>query len=270
MSRRRNQVCMRRIGRKIDIISIALYAGKKCWFVQGAARFFRRHRCLTLLEPFAGSAVIGLSLLWAGIIQRLILVEKDHNMSRLLEGMRSESDLANRYYNFKPTRANVAAIRNSDPHTAFSWLVRCRTSSRGKPYGGMRPIIDERWCRDLVTSNLRRVYEMRDRITVIQGDALFEMQKYAGDRSVGCFADPPYTADKNSKGKGLYKHHNLNHAELFATLAHWRGPWLMTNDNSPRVRRLVRCYGMHPKSMSLVSTTHRWQEFAITRRDYAY
>jgi hypothetical protein len=43
-------------------VSIAQYAGKKQWFVPYAAKFFRAHPCQTLIEPFAGSAIVGLSL----------------------------------------------------------------------------------------------------------------------------------------------------------------------------------------------------------------
>jgi hypothetical protein len=70
---------------KIAEVSVALYPGRKHWFVQAAACYFRKDSCFTLLEPFAGSAVIELSLLYAQIVERLILVEKDAGVPASLD-----------------------------------------------------------------------------------------------------------------------------------------------------------------------------------------
>jgi site-specific DNA-adenine methylase len=101
---------------------------------------------------------------------------------------------------------------------------------------------DSRWSRNFVVQNIRRVYAMRDRIEVIEGDGLTAMRSYADDPSVGCFADPPYVADATGKGHYFYRHHKLNHQKLFSSLAGWRGPWVLTEDDSQIVRRLALCY----------------------------
>ena len=222
-------------------VSIAQYAGKKQWFVPDAAKFFRAHPCQTLIEPFAGSAIVGLSLLHAGIIERLVLVENDERIVCLLNGLVSDPRLADRYEAFNCTRENVLELFRIE-QTAFRYLVQSRCCNRARFDGGLAGTIDSKWCRDLVVANIRRVYAMRDRIKVVCGDALKEMRKYAADRTVGCFADPPYTADIRSKGHSQYLHHKLDHKNLFALLAQWRGSWLLTEDNSRMVRRLAACY----------------------------
>ncbi len=226
---------------KIAVASVAGYCGRKVFFVQRAANFFRANPCQVLIEPFAGSAVVGLSLLRAGIIQRLILVERDERVARMLRGMVTEPDLADRYAEFDCTTANVEKLFREEK-SAFRYLVQSRVCNRGKFSGGLRTKIDERWCREMVVTNLRRVYEMRDRITVVHGDAFEVMGGYAEDRSVGCFADPPYSADTSSKGHLIYRHHELSHPKLFSILAAWRGPWTLTEDNSCVVRRLALCH----------------------------
>src|SRR5579864_7450651 len=96
--------------RGIEAISIAQYPGRKQWFVQDAADFFRAHPCQTLLEPFAGSGVVGLSLLYAGIIERLVLVEKRPEIALMLHGIVNDPGLADRYAAFQCTRANVIEL----------------------------------------------------------------------------------------------------------------------------------------------------------------
>jgi hypothetical protein len=95
-------------------VSIAQYAGKKQWFVPYAAKFFRAHPCQTLIEPFAGSAIVGLSLLHAGIIERLVLVEKDERIACLLNGLVDDPKLADKYEAFNCTRENVTQLWHRD------------------------------------------------------------------------------------------------------------------------------------------------------------
>jgi DNA adenine methylase len=237
-------------------ISIAPYPGKKQWFVPYAAKFFRAHPCQTLIEPFAGSAIVGLSLLHAGMIERLVLVEKDKRIACLLNGLVNDPKLADRYEAFNCTLENVKNLFRIE-QTAFRYLVQSRCCNRARFDGGLYTQIDSHWCCEQVVANTRRVYAMRDRIKVIHGDALEEMRKYAADRTVGCFADPPYTADISSKGYLLYLHHKLDHKKLFALLAQWRGSWLLTEDNSRMVRRLAACYRFNIRRVRMKTADSR-------------
>lgn len=255
---------------KIEVVSVALYPGRKHDFVQTAARHFLTHPCHTLVEPFAGSAVVGLSLLHAQIVERLILVERDEAVFCLLNGMLADPKLADRYETFECTRKNVLNVLRHE-RGAFHYLVRSRVSNRAKWWGGLRTDIASRWCPDVVVHNLRRIYEMRNRITVIRGDALEVMRAHAADQSVGCFADPPYTADSTSKGHTIYRHHKLDHKRLFSTLADWHGPWLMTQDNSPMVRRLALCHRFHTRRVRMNNSDNRiMYELAIWRKRPIY
>ena len=68
------------------------------------------------------------------------------------------------------------------------------------------------------------------------------MPWYANNRDAGCFAVAPYGAGPSSKGHTLYLQHKLNHKKLFSLLASWRGPWVLTEDNTRMIRRLALCY----------------------------
>ena len=250
---------------RIAPISVAQYPGRKHWFVQPAAKFFRAHPCQTLIEPFAGSGIVGLSLLYAGIVERLVLVEKDERIVCLLKGLLDDPKIADRYAAFECTRENVIRLLKTE-RSAFRYLVQSRVCNRAKFSGGLRTTIDARWCRDLVVANIRRVYAMRDRITVIDGDGLKVMRQHAGDREVGCYADPPYSADVSSKGYLVYRHHKLDHKKLFYLLSGWRGPWLLTEDNTRMVRRLALCYRFVSKRVLMTTADNKGKKELVLWR----
>src|SRR5208282_1440668 len=51
--------------------------GSKCWFLPRARQFLAGWRPKVIVEPFAGSAVVGLTLLSEGYADRLVLAELD-------------------------------------------------------------------------------------------------------------------------------------------------------------------------------------------------
>jgi hypothetical protein len=40
----------------------------------------------------------------------------------------------------------------------------------------------------------------------------------------------------------IFSHHKLNDQKILSILAGWRGPWLLTEDDSRMVRNLALCY----------------------------
>jgi site-specific DNA-adenine methylase len=208
-----------------------------------------------LIEAFAGSAVVGFSLLGAGLINRLLLVEKDERIARMLDGIVNDPALPERYARFECSEANVHALLSSE-ESAFRYVVQTRCKNRAKFNGGFRRVIDERYCRELVVKNIQRVQSMRERITVICGDALEVLPSNVNDPGVGCFVDPPYTAERSGRGHTLYRHHKLDHNRLFALLRQWRGSWLLTEDNCPRVRQLARCWGFSARRLRMQTASH--------------
>jgi DNA adenine methylase len=244
---------------RIVPISVAQYPGRKHWFVPKAAKFFRAYPCRTLIEPFAGSGVVGFSLLYAGIIERLVLVERSKKIERMLHGIVHDSSVAERYAAFECTRENVIDLLRRE-QSAFSTLVETRCKNRAKVNGGFRTTIDERFCREMVVRNLRRIQTLRERITVIHGDGLELIRRQAEDPATGCFCDPPYS----TKGRTLYVHHKLDHQRLFSQLRSFRGPWLLTEDNCRTVRRLARCYRFDFKRVPMTdANNHRQHELMI-------
>ncbi|MGE5114529.1 MAG: DNA adenine methylase, partial [Acidobacteriaceae bacterium] len=186
---------------------------------------------------------------------RLVLVERDERIARMLDGIINDPTLPRRYAAFDCTDENVRRLLRSE-ESPFRYLVQTRCKNRAKFNGGFRKVIDERYCRELVVNNTLRAQAMRDRITVVCGDALEVMREHAADPSIGCFCDPPYTAQRSGRGHTLYRHHKLNHNRLFALLRQWRGAWLLTEDNCLKVRRLARCWGFSTRRVSMDTASH--------------
>jgi DNA adenine methylase len=255
--------------RGIDAISIAQYGGRKQFFLPHAFRYFRSHPCQTMIEPFAGSGVVGLSLLYAGLIEQLVLVEKDERLVCMHEGILNDPTLIERYADFECTQESVRHLFRTEK-TAFRYLVQTRVCNRAKFDGGLRSNLGERLCKKMVIGNIRRAQALRDRITVIQGDGLEEMRKRMHDPSVGAFVDPPYTSEPNGGGHRLYRHRfagRQNHHRLFSLLSHWLGAWLLTEDNCRTVRRLARAYRFRFKRVHMKGSENKWRtELMIWRK----
>jgi DNA (cytosine-5)-methyltransferase 1 len=235
----------------LAMLSTFLHPGSKQWFLPHAEEYFWARRCRSLVEPFSGSGIVGLSLLGGGIVERLVLVENDPRIACLLKGLLDDPTLADRYAAFECTRKNVEALMR-DEQGAFRWLVQSRCSRRGGFDGGFRTPIDDHYRREAVAGNIRRVQAMRDRIEVIEGDGLEVMRQYAGDRNVGCFADPP---------------HSMNPRKLFSVLAGWQGPWLLTEKDSLMVRRLASCYRFSSQqALTAAATDGNSDELVLWRK----
>ncbi len=249
--------------------SIAQWAGRKQWFLPHAFRYFQSHPCQTLIEPFAGSAVVGLTLLYAGVIERLLLVEKDERLVRMHGGILNDPALIERYAAFECTEENVRHLFRTEK-TAFRYLVQTRVCNRAKFDGGLRSNLGERLCKEMVIKNIRRAQAMRERITIIHGDALEEMRQRMGDPNVGGFVDPPYTSEPNGGGHRLYRHRfagRQKHQRLFSLLSQWRGAWLLTEDNCRTVRRLAHAYRFTFKRVLMNGSENQWKkELMIWRK----
>lgn len=232
-------------------ISILRYPGSKRWCIEYVERFFAGRRVPLLVEPFAGSASVGLSLLNAQLTDHLLLVEKDLRVVAFWRAVLSDASFAERIARFNPTRENVEEVLQG-PQDGFWLLVKSRCSFRGIIEGGLQGDVTARWCVDTVTSNIRRVHVLRDRITVAHADGIQALYQYGNQTGVFAFVDPPYSATKNCPGKKLYEHHQLNHRFLFQVLQGWRpGSFLLTYNNARLIRRIARQHSFQFKRVGM-------------------
>lgn len=229
------------------------YPGAKQWFVQRAKNLLSGRGPSTLVELFAGGAVVGLSLLAAGMFDHLILVEKDQRVAAFWrEALRSDS-LARNAAKFKPTLQSVRAIVDSKPSNDKEWAfwvyVKNRASYNGLLGGGLSS--EENW-RFKFPGDLYQVRSLASRITLIEGNALEVLQQY-NSAKYAAFLDPPYFF----KADQLYREHQLDHRLLFGTLADWTAPWILTYDDCAEIRSLATEHGMPFEHVPMRDGRHR-------------
>ena len=214
----------------------------------------------TFVEVFAGGASLGLSLLDAGKINRLILNDKDPGVYVFWHTvLNCPQELIFRLQSGFPTHRDLAAAKahlsSSDaptPSLAWSFLLANRLSYSGiisaNPQGGKngpQEALLARWNPKALEQRIQHIHSMRDRIVLYNEN----YEEFISDRawwSSGgrtLFVDPPYWF--LLQGPKLYE-------TSFSEADHENLAWLLqdlyreypdadviiTYDNHPRVREL--------------------------------
>jgi DNA adenine methylase len=96
------------------------------------------------------------------------------------------------------------------------------------------------------------------------------MQKFAANRHVIYFIDPPYTAGGKKAGKRLYKHCDLDHERLFTACESLKGGFLMTYDNAEEVKKLARKHGFAMRLIPMTNTHHATMEELVIAKDLSW
>jgi DNA adenine methylase len=216
-------------------------AGTKSWFIPYALEFLGAWRPKTIVEPFAGSGVVGLSLLNEGYTERLVLAEKDEDYLAFWRTALGDSNFSYRvskwtervldlpFKHQKPfVEASLKRMKEEDP--GFWTLLRSRIGFNGKKVGGYmteksRGGILSRWPRTLEVS-LDLLYSLRNRITVMEDG--FDALAAFDDEDCYAFVDPPYTLTEKCPGHVIYDEAVVDHNKLHSTLATWKGAWQLT------------------------------------------
>jgi site-specific DNA-adenine methylase len=257
------------VGLKNDRLSVLRYAGGKIWLIPRAVEFVGDRRPV-FIEPFCGGASVGLTLLHRDLISSLVMCEKDARVVAFWRRALTDESFADEVENFTCNRANAeaAVADTSDASMAMWTLVKNRCSFGGilDDSGLTDFAIAKRWCSHLTGPALRRVFELRGRITLIEGDGIRALREYSDDRDCVGFADPPYSAEADGgPGKNLYREHRLDHAKLFEVLAGWEGRWLMTHSDCVAVRALVQRHSLQAQVLRMLGNNGKRTELAIGR-----
>lgn len=236
------------------------YPGGKSKVIDQIYAYLDNERLDTFVELFAGGASLGLSLLEAGKIQKLVLNDLDKGVSNFWETVFAAPDKLCEYIgNCKPT---MDAYRNAKYHLrtycfagrysveyAYWFLLVNRLSYAGiataNPIcgkNGSDAALLQRWNPDTLIKRILHIATFSDRVEVRWEDAvsflLDEIGWYPEKATV--FIDPPYTR----AGKRLYKENFEGKHEELADAVNcfyrsWPGPdIILTYDNSTYVRDL--------------------------------
>lgn len=214
-------------------------------------------RASRYVEPFAGGAGVGLSLLFHEHVDEIVLNDIDVGIAAFWRALFSEPDeFIARVRNAEVTidewhRQREVHLRRPDDDISlgFATFFLNRTNRSGilggRPIGGLNQtgkwLIDARYDGERLAERIRRLSTFASRVTICSEDGINLVGRELADDDAFIYIDPPYL----QKGDDLYLDTLQweDHERLAAVLADARG-WFLTYDHDPRVLRLyphLRC-----------------------------
>jgi DNA adenine methylase len=248
------------------------YPGGKTWLIPHIRQWLisLATRPAELVEPFAGGAIVGLTVAFEKLAEHVTLVELDDQVAAvwwtIIYG--DAEWLANRVATFDLTAEAVemtlAQIDVTPHEKAFQTILQNRVNRGGilapgagrLKYGENGKGIRSRWYPQTLRKRILNIARIRERITFIEGDGLQALRQNAHRADAVFFVDPPYTAAGKKAGTRLYTHFELDHEELFRIASTLAGDLLMTYENAEGVRDLARRHGLDMLPVAMKNTHH--------------
>lgn len=265
-------------GRVVNVASVRQrspfrYPGGKTWLVPRIFQWLsvRKRAPALFVEPFAGGAIVSLSVAFEGLAEHVVLIELDPQVGAVWDTVINQGQgpwLAERILAFELTHENVDALLDDAPAStrelAFQTIVKNRVYHGGILAPGSGKIkhgengrgLASRWYPKTLSKRILDICAISERLTFVQGDGLQVMQDYLDREDAVFFIDPPYTASKKRPGSRLYTHWQLDHDRLFAIAASLSGDFLMTYDNVDEVTELAEKYSFDTKAVAMKNTHH--------------
>jgi DNA adenine methylase len=245
------------------------YPGGKTWLVPHIRNWLRSlsQKPHEFVEPFAGGAIVGLSVLFEGLTDRLALVELDEDVGAvwnvILRG--DGNKLAGRITSFDLTLRSVKSILATEPASlldrAFATIVRNRVQRGGIMAPGASLMkqgengrgLKSRWYAETLRRRIEAISAARHRINFICGDGLEFIRYHAYRPDAVFFIDPPYTV----AGRRLYKYPHIDHEKLFRIVGNVKSDFLMSYDNAPEITKLAAGMGFDVQEVAMKNTHHQ-------------
>lgn len=264
------------------------YPGGKTWLVPRVRRWLAglpEARRREFVEPFAGGAIVGLSVAFEELAEHVTLVELDDQVAAVWETVISENQgewLAGQIVNFDLTPDNVNVLLTKDAlslrERALQTIVKNRINRGGILAPGAGKVkqgengkgLASRWYPQTLRKRILDIASIRDRLTFIHGDGLETIRQKARREDAVFFIDPPYTAAGKRPGRRLYVHADLDHAALFRLAQDLAGDFLMTYDNVEAIKALAQEHGFDVQAVAMKNTHHARQTELLIGRDLGW
>lgn len=258
------------------------YPGGKTWLVPHVRKWLASlsRKPTEFVEPFAGGAIVGLSVVFEDLAESTTLVELDEAVAAVwrvvLNG--KAAALADRIVEFDVTLQSVRDILDAKPRSlldkAFATIIRNRMNRGGILAPGASVMKNgengkgllSRWYPETLKRRILDISTIANRVRFIQGDGIEYLISIAGRRDVAVLIDPPYTV----AGRRLYSHSQVDHEALFKVASYLKGDFLMTYDDAPQVRQLAEQHGFDTQPVAMKNTHHAVMSELLIGRDLAW
>ncbi len=244
------------------------YPGGKTWLIPYIREWLqaKHKRPSRLIEPFAGGAIISLTVPFERLAKHVVFAELDSNVAavwRVVLNGRADW-LAKQILNFDLSPDAVARVlnRSSDDvrEKAFHTILRNRVQRGGIMADGAGLIkegengrgLKSRWYPETLARRIREINRLKDRLTFVEGDGFKLIEEHKADRDVAFYIDPPYTL----AARRLYTAWQIDHRKLFSLMSECKGDVLMSYDNTEEVAELARKFGFQSKPIAMKNAHH--------------
>lgn len=236
------------------------------------------------IEPFAGGAIVGLTVAAEELADHIVLVELDDDVASVWKTI-IEGDgkwLANEIVDFQLSRESVTEVLERTAGTtkqrAFRTIVRNRVSRGGILASNAGLIksgengkgLGSRWYPETLKDRIDDIVEIRNRITFIHGDGIEAIEQNIEKQNVAFFVDPPYTAAGKKSGSRLYTHSQLDHKKLFDLVEKIKGDFLMTYNNAQEIQNLAEEHGLETHPIAMRNTHNAELTELLIGRDFRW
>lgn len=222
------------------------------------------------IEPFTGGGIVGLTVAFEDLANRVTLVELDHQIAAVWKTILYGDGewLANMIVDFdfsaEMVEAELARTDLSIKEQAFQTILKNRVNRGGilapgagkVKYGENGKGLASRWYPETLSNRIRKITRIRDKFAFIEGDGIEVLEENSHLAGAVFFIDPPYTAGGKRAGNRLYTHYELDHDKLFNVSSRLTGDFLMTYSNDKDVKNLARKYHLAMKEIAMKNTHH--------------
>jgi DNA adenine methylase len=258
------------------------YPGGKTWLVPYVRQWMKSlaHQPLEFAEPFAGGGIVGLSVLFEGLAQKLTFVDIDHDIASVWETILSMQGarLASEIISFQLSEASVRSCLSTGPGNqfdrAFQTILRNRVQRGGIMAPGASLMkrgengrgLASRWYPETLARRILLIFDNRHRIRFRQGDGILFMRENANRKDMAFLIDPPYTV----AARRLYVHSQVDHEKLFEAASKVTGDFLMTYDDAKPIRALASRFQLETYAVPMKNTHHEIMRELLVARDLGW
>lgn len=262
------------------------YPGGKTWLVPIVIQwmFHQPKRPKEFIEPFAGGAIVGLTVAFERLAEHVTLVELDEQVAAVWKTLITGDYqwLADRIIHFELTSENVdhvlAEPGSSIEEKAFQTILKNRIQRGGILAPGAGRVkngengkgIKSRWYPATLYKRILAIGGLRERLTFIEGDGLQILEENVPHTDIAYFIDPPYTAAGKKAGARLYTHSEIDHERLFSLAQTLEGDFLMTYDNAVMVQQMAEQHGLMSETIAMKNTHHAEMTELLIGRNLAW
>lgn len=240
-----------------------------------------------LIEPFAGGAIVGLTVAFEQLADLIILVEYDDAVASVWQTLINSNYgqgqwLAEQMNSFVLTEASLqdalSRVETTLENVALQTILHNRTSHGGRLSPGSGRLkrgesdkgLGSRWYPETLRRRMLDIVLIKERLEFIHGNGLDVLNTYSAHNNAVFFIDPPYSVAGKRAGARLYRHNELDHGKLFEVVSNLSGDFLMTYDNIEEVVALANQYNLDTELVAMRSTHHNQLTELLIGRDLGW